>query len=132
MTKLLLIASTVFITMLGNAQTTQLADSTSTYRSNYSPAHFYGGPDALNTYLKKTLRYPQSAIDQSIQGRVRIRFLVNETGELSHLEVVRGTSLGCDSAAFQLVSRMPRWVPATYMERPVPSVQEMPLTFRIQ
>ena len=48
-----------------------------------------------NKYLSENLHYPDSARMNNIQGRVVIKFVVNEDGAISDAKVFRGIGSGC-------------------------------------
>ena len=64
-------------------------------------------------FINKRLVYPQSALNDSIEGRVTVRFLVRETGDLDKITLIRGIHPECDSLALQIVRAMPRWNPGS-------------------
>ena len=51
---------------------------------------FPGGDAAMLKYIRDNLRYPQSALEQGIQGRVIVQFVVGEEGELSDIKILSG------------------------------------------
>ena len=65
----------------------------------------------FNLYLKYNLLYPDSARKLNIQGRVIVRFVVNEDGSISDFTLLKGIGGGCDEEARRLVSNMPPWKP---------------------
>jgi hypothetical protein len=41
---------------------------------------FAGGESALENYIGTTIEYPQEAIDNNVEGKVNVRFAVDEKG----------------------------------------------------
>ncbi|MDP4187977.1 MAG: TonB family protein [Bacteroidota bacterium] len=72
---------------------------------------FPGGTDALMQYLGDNIKYPTMALENDIQGTVVVRFVVNRSGKLSDVQVVRGIGGGCDEEAVRVVKGMPAWKP---------------------
>lgn len=64
-------------------------------------AEFPGGIQALMHWLSMNIRYPESAQQGNIQGRVIVKFVVNADGSISDPTVLKGveTSLDKDSTA---------------------------------
>ena len=81
-----------------------------------TPASFPGGKDSLAAYLKENLRYPQSAIKDSVEGEVRVRFSVRPDGSISNVKVVSSVDPRLDEEAIRVVQSMPKWKPASHGE----------------
>ena len=94
-------------------------------------AEFPGGMEALRNYMKTHLRYPPSAMDVSIQGRVMVRFCVEEDGRVTRAEVVRGVDPSLDEEALRVVRGMPNWIPAENGGKVVRSWVNLPVLFRL-
>jgi len=72
---------------------------------------FPGGPDSLNSFLKKQTVYPPQAKLNGIQGRVYIGFLVDKTGKLKNIKMLSGVNEELNGEALRVVEAMPDWVP---------------------
>ena len=55
---------------------------------------YEGGQAALMNFISKTMVYPQSALDDEIQGKVYLGFVVSSTGSLEDIRVIRGVPGG--------------------------------------
>ena len=60
------------------------------------PPLFPGGDAALLKWIAKNLHYPQLAIENNVQGRVTVMFVVTKTGQVGEVKVVRGTDPDLD------------------------------------
>jgi len=65
-----------------------------------------GGREYLSKFLKENLKYPEEALERGIQGNVLVSFTVNQFGEVSNPEVVKGIGSGCDEEAIRLVKKL--------------------------
>ena len=75
---------------------------------------FPGGRKALFQYLTDSLRYPEIAIKNNIEGRVICQFKIRNDGSITDVEVVRTSGYSMlDSEAIRLVESMPNWKPGT-------------------
>lgn len=63
----------------------------------------------VNSYLSSKLRYPEQAREAGIEGRVVVKFVVNEDGDITGAQVIRSIGGGCDEEALRVVNAMPRW-----------------------
>ena len=75
-------------------------------------ASYPGGYQALGKYLRDNLKYPTEAIEQGVEGRVFVQFIVETDGTGSDIKVVKGIGSGCDEEALRLIKKMPVWIPA--------------------
>lgn len=66
----------------------------------------------LYDFLGKNLIYPQSAIDDSIEGTVIIAFVIAPDGSVTNPTVKQGVRQDLDEAALNAVKKMPKWNPA--------------------
>lgn len=81
--------------------------------------------------LQKEIQYPERALRANIEGRVYIRFIVNEKGEVENPEVVRGIGGGCDEEALRVV-KMAKFKPGLQRGVPVRVQFNLPVIFRIK
>lgn len=91
-----------------------------------------GGEKALMLFIGQNLRYPKSAADGKIEGRVTVRFVVGKTGEVSDIVIIRGLDPACDNEALRVVKMMPRWIPGRQDGKAVPVYFTLPILYRLQ
>lgn len=96
------------------------------------PAEFPGGQSALMLWLSSNIRYPEMAMQNGVQGRVIVKFVVEKDGSFSSIEVVKGVDEDLDKEALRVVKKMPKWEPARNNGDPVRSYFVMPITFKLQ
>lgn len=91
-----------------------------------------GGPPAWARFLNKNLanNYPQDAIDNEIQGRVEIMFIVDTLGNVSNVEAVGGPKELWE-AAIKVIKKSGRWDPAEQNGRKVKSYKRQPIIFKL-
>jgi len=66
-------------------------------------AEYPGGADALKKFVKQTLRYPKEALLHRVEGRVYLKYEVNEKGKVHSISVVNGLGYGCDEEAIRII-----------------------------
>ena len=93
---------------------------------------FPGGNSELMRYLSEQIIYPEDAIMNSIEGTVILRFVVSRTGDITHIELIRGIDPLLDNEAIRVVSGLPRWRPGKQEGVPVPVYFTLPVTFKIK
>lgn len=85
----------------------------------------------LNEYLTKNLKYPEKAKRNKVEGKVMVRFVVDELGRINDPEVMRGVGSGCDEEALRVVKNMPPWKPAMDKGKPIKVHYVLPIKFRL-
>lgn len=92
---------------------------------------FPGGTNALNTFLASNLKYPVAAVENGIQGRVIVKFIVEKDGSISNVEVDRSVYPSLDNEAMRVVKAMPKWIPGQINGKAVKVKWSFPFTFRL-
>ena len=95
-------------------------------------AEFPGGQGALMKFLSNNIRYPESAQQNDIQGRVIVKFVVEKDGSIGNVTVVKGVDRDLDREAIRVVKKMPRWQPGKNNGVAMRSYFNLPVTFRLQ
>jgi len=86
----------------------------------------------LLQYLSSHVHYPDVARNNGIEGRVVIRFVVDESGAVTEAQVLKGIGGGCDAEALSVVNGMPRWKPGKQNGRAVKVYYTIPVNFVLQ
>lgn len=93
---------------------------------------FPGGPAALMKYLSENTKYPVVALENGVQGRVTVQFVVEKDGSISDVHVLRGVDPSLDKEAVRVVKSMPRWTPGKQNGITVRVNYRVPVLFRLQ
>lgn len=64
---------------------------------------FTGGKKAFRIFIAENMKYPKEALENKIEGNVLISFQVNDLGEVTDANVVKGLDYGCDEEALRLI-----------------------------
>ena len=86
----------------------------------------------LTAYLTENLKYPADAVDKKIEGRVTVRFVVDYTGRVKDVTLVKGVNDLLDAEALRVVQTMPRWKPGKHMGSFKDVYMTLPVSFRLQ
>ena len=92
---------------------------------------FPGGTQALFKFISENLEYPQHAIDGQIEGRVVVQFVVDKTGKVGNIQVVRSIDKLLDQAAIDVVRALPAWKPGMQNGQPVNVRYTLPGSFKL-
>lgn len=80
--------------------------------------------------LQNHLRYPESAKNAGISGRVIVQFVVDEKGDVIYPEIIHGVGSGLDEAAIEAVRRA-TFRPGVQDGKPVRVRMSIPITFKL-
>jgi protein TonB len=69
------------------------------------------------------------ARETHIEGRVTIKFVVNEDGSISNAKVVRAIGGGCEEEALRVINSMPKWKPGKQNGKAVKVYFTLPVNF---
>lgn len=83
-------------------------------------------------HVKKNFKYPETAKEMGIQGRVIVKFVIAKNGSIRDVHILRGIDKNLDKEALRIVSKLPKMTPATQRGRSVPVSFMLPITFKLQ
>ena len=72
---------------------------------------FPGGERKLAEFIEENMQYPKKCAEKGIYGRVIVAFVVERSGQLSNIRVVKSVHPALDKEALRIVNLMPRWIP---------------------
>ncbi len=91
-----------------------------------------GGQAELMRYLSSSLRYPTIAAENGIEGRVVLKFVVDKTGKISNIKVIKPLDPSCDKEAVRVVQSMSTWIPGRQNGNAVAVYFTLPIQFKLQ
>lgn len=83
-------------------------------------------------YVARNLRYPEIAAENGISGRVIIQFVIDETGNLVDLKILRSVDPALDAEAIRVLYTSPKWIPGRQRNKPVKVSYVFPFNFVLQ
>lgn len=92
---------------------------------------FPGGAPELYQYLARNIKYPKSAMERKVQGRVISQFVVKKDGSITDVKIVKGVDAELDAEAVRVISGMPKWKPGMQNGKAVDVKYTVPVTFRL-
>lgn len=93
---------------------------------------FPGGEAALRNQIAKSVKYPQSARENGIQGRVYVQFIVSADGSVRNATIARGVDPLLDQEALRVVRGLPLWIPGKQRGKTVDVSYTVPINFMLQ
>lgn len=95
-------------------------------------AEFPGGQAALMKWLSQNVRYPETAQQNDVQGRVIVKFVVEKDGSIGAATILKGVDKDLDREALRVVKKMPKWQPGKNNGVAVRSYFNLPVVFKLQ
>lgn len=92
---------------------------------------FPGGNEAMAKFIVDNLKYPEAAKKGKIEGKVVVKFVVDEKGNVAKPEVMRGIGNGCDEEALRVIKAMPTWKPGEKEGKTVAVEMILPIQFKL-
>jgi TonB family protein len=109
-----------------------LKDDSKIYTDAVEVAPEYpGGYNAMFEFIQKNLKYPESAKEKGLEGRVFIGFVVEKDGSLSSFQVLRGVCDEIDAEAIKVLKMMPKWKPGMNEGKTVRVQYVLPFNFKL-
>ena len=93
---------------------------------------FPGGDAALMKYLSNNINYPQVAMENGVQGRVIVQFVVTKNGTVGEVKVIRSVDRDLDKEAVRLCKSLPKFIPGKMNGQAVNVWYTLPITFKLQ
>ena len=93
---------------------------------------FPGGEAELMKYLSKNIKYPTMAMENNIQGRVVVQFVVTKTGSIGEVKVVRSVDRDLDREAIRVCKSLPKFTPGKMDGQAVNVWYTLPVNFKLQ
>ena len=83
-------------------------------------------------FLSQNVKYPPTAQENGIQGKVVVQFVVAKDGKIEEVEVLRsGGDPSLDREAVRIIKSMPRWEPGKRRGKPIRVKYTIPVNFRL-
>jgi TonB family protein len=85
---------------------------------------------SMAAYIGENLKYPELCMQNNIQGRVIVKFAVDEKGRVTNAQVTKSVHALLDKEALRIVNNMPAWKPGKEDDTPVKVHYTIPISFR--
>lgn len=85
----------------------------------------------VQKWIAKNVKYPVLAMENGIQGKVYIQFVIERDGSITDVKVLRGVDASLDKEAVRVVKAMPKWKPGKQRGKPVRVSYTLPINFQL-
>ncbi|MGB0805744.1 MAG: energy transducer TonB [Salibacteraceae bacterium] len=93
---------------------------------------FPGSEPGLYEYLAKNTQYPTFPLENGIEAKLYVQFIVNKDGSVSDVEVLNPQGYGFDEEAKRVISQMPTWEPGRQGGKKVRVYYVIPINFALK
>ncbi len=80
--------------------------------------------------LQSKISYPEKALENKIEGRVVLQFIVDKNGDVQNPKIIRGIGYGCDEEALRAVKEA-KFHPGVQRGEPVDVQFSLPIIFKL-
>lgn len=92
---------------------------------------FPGGLFKFYEFIKDHLRFTPGAREAGLNGRYYVTFVVNESGAISNIEMMKMIGYGQDEEVARVLAKSPSWKPGLYQSKPVRTQMVLPINFNL-
>uniref|UniRef100_UPI0032176311 energy transducer TonB n=1 Tax=uncultured Draconibacterium sp. TaxID=1573823 RepID=UPI0032176311 len=96
------------------------------------PAEFPGGERALIKYIANNVKYPVIAQENGVQGKVYVKFVVDENGNAVNAQIARGIDQSLDAEALRVINTLPKFKPGRQRGKAVKVYYTSVINFQLQ
>ena len=103
------------------------------YDCDYKPT-FMGSSDIgrfMNRWVYAYLKYPDYAVENGIQGRVLVDFIIDERGKMTNVTVRKGVHSTLDDEAVRVISASPDWKPGRLKGKKVKTAMSVYVEYKL-
>lgn len=95
----------------------------------YDEPEYPGSKGKLWKFIENNIKYPDIAVENSIEGIVVLEFTVDGRGNVKDIEIIRDIGYGCGEEAMRVIKSSKRWNPAMQNGRPIERRISMQIPF---
>jgi TonB family protein len=141
-----LISATIIILLMAACSSTKLISKHELEKKNYQEvigvidenkpkpdkyALYPNGLKGIYEHIAKTTRYPNSAIENNIQGKVMVEFIVEKNGQVKEAKIIESVSPELDKEALRVILALEKFYPGFMNNQPVRVIYKQPINFKL-
>lgn len=93
------------------------------------PRFLDGEPNSFSQWVYSELRYPQSALEQNITGKITVSFIIAKDGSVAKIEITEHADPALEKEVMRVLSKAPKWTPGKSDGKPVDVKYIFPIAF---
>lgn len=96
------------------------------------PSFMDGTIETFRAWVMQNVKFPQIALENNIQGRVVLSFVIDKDGRLTNVEVLQAPDRSLAEEAVRVLNKSPKWSPGKQRNQTVRVRFTLPVDFRVQ
>ena len=100
-------------------------------RAETMPSFQGGDLNTFRNWVQSNVRFPQIALENGIQGRVTLTFVIEKDGSLTNIQVLQTPDRSLSEEAVRVLSKSPKWSPGKQRNQTVRVKYTLPVDFRV-
>jgi TonB family protein len=93
---------------------------------------FQGGDyNEFTKWVNSKIKYPEAAIKDSIQGRIIVQFVIDKSGNMKNVNIIKKVHPALDAEALSVIRSSPAWTPGKQKNKPVDVLFQFPVVFKL-
>lgn len=130
---IIMVLTSIFCLTTANAQKTVISQKNDMVFDVVEQMPEYpGGMQALFEYLSQSIKYPEDAQKQKIEGKVIASFVVRTDGSITDISLFKKVFPSLDDEAVRVLQGMPKWTPGKQGGKVVNVKYTVPVNFRLK
>ena len=94
---------------------------------------FQGGDlNKFRNWVQSNVKFPQIALENGIQGRVVLSFVIEKDGRLTNIQVLQTPDRSLSEEAVRVLNKSPKWSPGKQRNQVVRVKYTLPVVFKVQ
>ncbi|MBE6182100.1 MAG: energy transducer TonB [Rikenellaceae bacterium] len=94
---------------------------------------FQGGDlNSFRNWVQQNVKFPTIALENGIQGRVVLTFVIEKDGRLTNIQVLKTPDRSLSEEAIRVLNKSPKWSPGKQRNQVVRVKYTLPVDFRLQ
>ena len=114
------------------AKDEDFADDTIFITAETMPSFQDGDLNTFRAWVQQNVKFPQVALENRIQGRVVLSFVIDKDGRLTNIEVLQSPDRSLSEEAIRVLNKAPKWSPGKQRNQAVRVKYTLPVDFRVQ
>jgi len=106
-------------------------DDVPVYNADRMPSFMGKDLNGFHEYVTRNIIYPEEAIDIGLTGKVTIRFVVDKSGKVKDIEIIRSAYPCLDEEAIRVIESSPLWTPGENKGKAVEVYYVIPVNFKL-
>ena len=129
--KLFISVAVLFTAVLCQAQNKENKMKDGVYQEVEVMPEYPGGENALMNDLTGSIKYPEEARKNGIQGKVFVSFVVDEQGKVTNAKIERGVEASLNQESLRVVNGLKTWKPGMEKGKAVKVAYTIPINYAL-